>query len=139
MTAEGIIGDSVTVPRIPVAHIRPGGALDVVGTNSGIDSRVRDSHLTHFLRLDALVLTAGRSDGVIAIRELDMTSGSQITGGDFKGHRFEVTFLASDSIPNGHSSLIASCDIAGQFLVWTVSVSSHQVFPKCINLTVVKF
>ena len=127
VTAESVIGDSVTVPRVPVAHIRPGGGIAARDPNGSVDRRVRDTYLTHFLRLDSLVLTAGRSDGVVCVRELDTASGAQVSGGDFRGHRFQVCFLSSDSIPNGHSSLVASCDVAGQVLVWTVSVSSHQV------------
>lgn len=127
VTAESVIGDSVTVPRVPVAHIRPGGGIAARGSTESMDRRVHDTHLTHFLRLDSLVLTAGRSDGVVCVRELDTSSGAQVSGGDFKGHRFQVCFLSSDSIPNGNSSLVASCDVAGQVLVWTVSVSSHQV------------
>lgn len=131
ITAESIISDSVSVPRIPVTHIRPGGTISDRNGSFGINMPF-DSHFVHFLRLDSLVLMAGRSDGMICVRELDINSGEQLTGGDFRGHRFQVTHLASDSIINGNSSLVASCDIAGQILVWTVSVSSHQGFNRHI-------
>lgn len=133
VVAESVIGGSITVPRVPVAHIRLGGYI-VAPSSAGEQSsfvantnRIKDSNLTHFLRLDSLVLTAGREDGLIAIRELDPVTGAQLSGGDFKSHKFAVTFLSSDSIPGGNSSLVASSDSAGQVLVWTVSVSGHQV------------
>lgn len=133
VSAESVISDSVAIPRVPVAHIRPGGNITNNAGSQGfhemIRSRVQDAHLTHFLRLDTLVLTAGRTDGLVSIRELDPSTGMQLSGADFKGHKFRVTFLSSDSIPNGNSSLISSCDVSGQVLVWTISVSNHQVTP----------
>lgn len=132
ITAESVVSCSVTVPRLPVSHIRTGGNISSEGDDSVLKKRIADTRLVHFLRLGSLILTAGRSDGMISVRELDTTSGAQLTGGDFRGHKFQVTFLSSDSIPNGNSSLVASCDISGQILVWTVSVSSHNGFNRHI-------
>jgi hypothetical protein len=129
--AESIIGGVLAIPRLPVVTLRSGGYISpplAHGQGSdpvqvGNSLRFKCANLTHFVRLDSLVLTAGRTDGVISIRELDPQSGAQLSGGDFKAHRFAVTYLSSDSIPGAHFSMIASCDIAGQVLVWMVSQS----------------
>jgi hypothetical protein len=137
IVVEGINGSSA-VPRVPVAHLRLGGHIIATQANSSVEAReralklanstrIRDANITHFLRMDCIVLTAGRADGLISIRQLDPASGAQIAGGDFRGHRFPVTFLASETLPGGQSALVASVDREGLALVWTISISTHQV------------
>jgi hypothetical protein len=137
VVVEGING-SAAVPRVPVAHLRLGGHIVATQANSSVEARekalklanstrIRDANITHFLRMDCIVLTAGRADGLISIRQLDPSSGAQMAGGDFRGHRFAVTFLASETLPGGQSALVASVDKEGLALVWTISISTHQV------------
>lgn len=138
VVVEGINSGSAAVPRVPVAHLRLGGHIVATQANSSAEAReralklanstrVRDANITHFLRMDCIVLTAGRGDGLISIRQLDSSSGAQVAGGDFRGHRFAVTYLASETLPGGQSALVASVDKEGLALVWTISISTHQV------------
>ena len=68
-----------------------------------------------------LLLTYGRVDGGIAVREVAERSTQVVSGADFRSHRAPVTCVAVDEIIGSHTDVLASCDERGKVLVWTVS------------------
>jgi hypothetical protein len=74
-----------------------------------------------------LLLSAGLSDGSVRVQDFDSYSGKlstrppKLSGGAFFGHRCQVTSVACDELVGSQTDVVASCDISGQILVWTIS------------------
>lgn len=73
------------------------------------------------------VLSGGKIDGSISVRELEYRCGFIKSEGDFRSHRSPVLHISADSIPNATTDVIASCDASGMILVWTVSEIRHPI------------
>jgi len=71
------------------------------------------------------VISGGRVDGSVSVRELDYRSGFVKSAGDFRAHRSRVLCVSSDSILNANTDVVVSCDAVGIVLVWTVSEVRH--------------
>ena len=55
------------------------------------------------------------------MREIDLVTCEVVNAGDFCAHRFPVSFLATDTISDGLTEVVASIDVTGQLMIWTVS------------------
>lgn len=134
------------VPRVPLAKLP---AL----TKSASDQLLLSAQrYIHFSQSGALVLTAGRKDGCISVREIDTLSGLVKTAADFKAHHDRVICISSDVIPGGMTDVFATCDMSGVVLIWTIAIDKaanvrhisrrpQRVFrcplhpPKCCDLS----
>jgi hypothetical protein len=85
---------------------------------------------THFVHTaDNIVLTSGRSDGVVYINRLDHDSGVPVEQAYFNAHISAVTCMASDHWAlETHVTTIASCDSSGVLMLWTIkrTLSTYQ-------------
>jgi hypothetical protein len=78
-----------------------------------------------------LLLSAGLSDGSVRVQDFASFTSKKsphLSGGAFFGHKCQVIALACDELVGSHTDVIASCDVSGQILVWTITrlVSSKQ-------------
>jgi hypothetical protein len=102
------------LPRVPLATLNRSSRL-------GADAILQLARLTVFSKSGRLVLSAGHGDGRVVVREIDPLTCEVLNAGDFRSHRHPVVFLATDSISDGLTDVVASIDSVGQMLVWTVS------------------
>jgi len=67
------------------------------------------------------LVTGGYSNGSVTVRGLDRDTGFLKNSGDYNGHKSRVVSLATDSIADADTDVVASVDETGHLLVWTVS------------------
>lgn len=104
--------------------------IPMMCNRAGAIMNVNSLPCSHFVHTaDNIVLSAGRSDGLVYINRLDHDSGVPVEQAYFNAHLSTVTCMASD-----HWALetqvitIASCDSSGVLLLWTIkrTLSSHH-------------
>lgn len=123
-----------SVPRVPMSHPRkhvvipegkgvqtpPTKRVSVSGTAAS--ARPASDCLKVLCTINSrFILSYGRVDGGIAVREIAARQTQVISGGDFRCHNSPVTCVATDEIIGSSTDVFASCDERGKVLVWTVS------------------
>jgi hypothetical protein len=121
MVEKEIINFDV-VPRIPLSHAR-----NKVMTMSSLEKTQRNEPSLNVIitRASKLVISYGRIDGGIAIREIDKNT-QIISAADYTAHRYTVVSLSYDEIPSANTEVLVSCDMLGYVHVWTVSSIQHH-------------
>jgi hypothetical protein len=131
-----------SVPRIPLC--KPRKQLDARTSSTPSNLPKRSSGLSSSansttadtLRLyctNYFILSFGRIDGGIAIREVSTTSPQVLAGADYKVHRYPVTCIASDEIISSSTDVFCSCDLSGKVLIWTLSRINRSGKPSNAN------
>lgn len=67
------------------------------------------------------LVTGGHANGSVTVRGLDKETGFLKNSGDYNGHKSRVVHLATDSIADADTDVVASVDDTGHLMVWTIS------------------
>lgn len=102
------------LPRIPLATVNRSSRLS--------NKLVLDlAKLTVVSNSGRMLFSAGHIDGRVVVREVELLTCEIIHAADFRAHSYPVCCLATDCISDGLTDVVASIDLSGLLMIWTVS------------------